>query len=610
MLQRIQQVREAFGFGSGTRIFLYSILTGCVAGVAAVLFTGGLALAHFFCVEWLAGFEAVHPPGEVRLDPVALPTPSYDHRLWLLVALPALGGLLSGWLTTRLAPEASGPGTGAVIDAFHNHRGVMRLVVAPVKALATILTLATGGSAGKEGPVMQIGASLGSWVSHRLGLSAAQRRILLLAGCAGGLGAIFRAPLGGAVTCVEVLYREDFESDALIPCVTSSIVAYSIYMSVFGFSHLFEFPDVLFTDPRELGAYLVLGIFCAIGGFVYVHGFFGLRDRFFHRLDLPAWLLPGVGGALVGLVALIDLRVLGGGFGIIQTVIDGRLGVVAMLVLVVLKIVATSCTVGSGGSGGVFGPSLFIGAMLGGIVGTLGNQWFPDVVQVPAAYVVVGMGSFLAGVANTPLAALIIVTEMTGSYHLLPALMLVSALAFLFTRRLSIYEEQVQNKFHSPAHLKDFTVDVLKNLRVDDVFERLTHTSDAIVTNEMAYFSLHALSKRLGHLHFVVTDGDGRLRGMIRLDDLDLPEDDAVRNLILVEDMLVETVEPIRAGDDLHVALEKLLSSGFDKLPMVAAATGDENAAAAEGRFLGYMEYSDLLRVYDEEMARLDRHDE
>jgi CIC family chloride channel protein len=269
------------------------------------------------------------------------------------------------------------------------------------------------------------------------------------------------------------------------------------------------------------------------------------------------------------------------------------------MILAGLKIVATSCTIGSGGSGGVFGPSLFIGAMIGGVVGTVGHGLFPDVVEVPAAYVVVGMGSFLAGVANTPLAALIIVTEMTGSYHLLPALMLVSAFALMFTRRVSIYEDQVQNKLHSPAHLKDFTVDVLQNLRVKDVFDRLQSSSEAIVSNEMPYFSLNARSRRLGHLHFVVTDADGRLRGMIRLDDLDLPEDETVRNLILIEDMLVESVQPIGSEDDLHVALEKLLSSGFDKLPIVAP--------GETGRFLGYLEYSDLLRIYDEEMARVDR---
>lgn len=600
MLNRIQQMRETLGFAISTRIFLYSVFTGAVAGIAAVAFTAALELARFVCIEWAAGSPQLQPPGEVLFDFSASLQRASQERLWLLLLLPAIGGVVSGWLAWRWAPEASGAGTGAVIDAFHNHRGILRPVVAPVKALTTIITLATGGSAGKEGPIMQIGAALGSWLSVRLGLSAAQRRILLLAGCAGGLGAIFRAPLGGAITCVEVLYREDFESEALIPCVTSSIVAYSIYTGVYGFAHIFRFPDVMLTDARELVLYLLLGGTCALGGTLYVNTFFGLRDRLFRRLRLPTWLLPGVGGAVVGVIALGDLRVLGGGFGVIQSVVDGGIGIWAMLLLAVLKILATSCTVGSGGSGGVFGPSLFIGAMLGGAVGAAGHELYPQIVQVPAAYVVVGMASFLAGVANTPLAALIIVTEMTGSYHLLPALMLVSVFAFVFMRHVSIYEEQVQNKFHSPAHLKDFTVDVLRNIRVGEVFDRLENTSAAIVSNEVAYFSLNALSRRLGHLHFVVTDGNGRLRGMIRLDELDLPEDEALRSLILVDDMQVEQVEPIRDDEDLHTALEKLLSSGFDKLPVVAGID-------AAQRFLGYLEYSDLLRLYDEEMARVDR---
>jgi CIC family chloride channel protein len=602
MRQRIQQVRALLGLSVGTRIFFYSVLTGAVAGTAAVGFTALLEAARYLLIERFSGYAQWQPPGEVRFDFSFLGLPAHDERLWLLLLLPALGGLVSGWIAWRFAPETRGPGTGAVIDAFHNHRGQMRGVVAPVKAVTTIVTLASGGSAGKEGPVMQIGASLGSWLSERLGLSATHRRILLLAGCAGGLGAIFRAPLGGAITCVEVLYREDFESDALIPCVTSSIVAYSIYTAVYGFGHIFDFPDVLLTDVRELGVYLVLGVACALGGWLYTRVFFGLRHHLFRRLPLPVWVVPGIGGLFVGVLAAIDLRVLGGGFGVIQSVVDGGIAVPVLLLLACLKILATACTVGSGGSGGVFGPSLFIGAMIGGIVGTIGHQVMPQIVQVPAAYVVVGMGSFLAGVANTPLAALIIVTEMTGSYHLLPALMLVSAFAFLFLRKVSIYEDQVQNKFHSPAHLKDFTVDVLKNLRVGEVYERLENTQAAIVTNETAFFSLNALSRKLGHLHFVVTDTDGQLRGMIRLDDLDLPDDDVLRRLILVEDMLVESVEAVRTDDDLHTALEKLLSSGFDKLPVLDGFDEDE-------RMLGCLEYSDVLRLYDEETARLERLD-
>ena len=245
-------LRDWLGFEFVSRIYLYSVLIGLISGLGAVLFTYGLALAKFLLVEKLAGYRQLHPRNEALFDFSFLDAPTYGEFLWLLLLLPALGGLLSGYLTHRFAPEAQGAGTDAMIDAFHNQRGHIRPIVAPVKALATIITLASGGAAGQQGPLVHIGAGLGSWIGDKLKLSVAQRRILLLAGTAGGLGAIFRAPLGAAIASVEVLYREDFESDALIPCVISSFVAYAIYIAVFGFSHIFALPDLLFTDVREL----------------------------------------------------------------------------------------------------------------------------------------------------------------------------------------------------------------------------------------------------------------------------------------------------------------------------------------------------------------------
>ena len=293
---------------------------------------------------------------------------------------------------------------------------------------------------------------------------------------------------------------------------------------------------------------------------------------------------------------------MGGGFGVIQEGLWGHLGWQVFLSLVFLKILATSCTISSGGSGGVFGPSLFIGGMLGGVVGIAGHHYFPSLIHQPAAYIVVGMASFFACVANAPLASLIMVSEMTGSYNLLPPLMLVCAFALLFTRRFSIYENQVKNKFNSPAHLKEFTVNVLNKLEVGAVLPRQKHPAAALITNESSYFALDALSRKLGHLHFVVVDGKGHLRGMVRLDDLDLREEDALRHLIIVEDLVVEGVEWVEEHDDLHLALQKLLSSEFDKLPVIRR--------EGEGRkVVGYVMYQDLLQIYDEEIQKHSLHE-
>jgi CIC family chloride channel protein len=597
-----QFLKTYLRFDFSSRIYLYSALVGVIAGLVVALFTYGLELAQFIFMEKLAGLTLAKPAGAVTFNFSFLGDPAASPHPWILVLLPAFGALIGGLLAYRWAPETAGPGTDAMIDAFHNQRGLIRPIVAPIKALATIFTVASGGSAGKEGPVTQIGAALGSWVATQLKLSTAQRRILLLAGTAGGVGAIFRAPLGGAITSVEVLYREDFESDALIPCVISSCTAYAVYMWFFGFSHIFAIPPFSFTDVRELFFYLVLGALCALAGILYVQMLKFFRERCFGRLPLPPYLLAALGGLLVGLMALIDMRILGGGFGVIQAGISGQLGLRILLLLALLKAVSSCCTTASGGSGGLFGPSLFIGGMLGGAVGLVGHHYFPDVVQQPTAYVVVGMASFFGAVANTPLAALIIVSEMSGSYELLPPLMLVSAFALIFARGFSIYRNQVQNKFHSPAHLKDFTIDVLQNLGVGEVFPHLHNTSEAVVYNQMPYFSLNALSKKLGHLHFVVLDAEDRLRGMIRLDDLDLPDDEFLKNLILIEDVLAESYEPIYEEDDLHGAMEKLLNGGFDKLPVLRR---EENGET----FLGYMMYQDLLRIYNEEIEKLAQMD-
>jgi CIC family chloride channel protein len=559
-----------------------------------------LEFARFVLIEMSAGFPQQRPDGEVHLDLSFVGEPTYNEHLWLLLLLPAAGGLLSGLLVYYFAPEAEGHGTDAMIDAFHNRKGFIRPIVPLIKSIATIITLSSGGSAGKEGPVAQIGAGLGSWLASLLKLTHAQRRVLLLAGTAGGLGAIFRAPLGGAITSVEILYREDFEGDALIPCVISSIVAYSIYTLTFGSAPIFAIPDLRMSSFYELGFYLLLGIICALTGIFYVKVFDCFRERLFGKISLPRYWVVAIGGLLVGGIGWIDPRAMGGGLGIIQEAIWGHITLSSMLLLVLLKILATSSTISSGGSGGVFGPSLFIGGMLGGCVGIVGHHFSPDIVQQPAAYVIVGMASFFAGVANAPLGALIMVTEMSGGYHLLPPLMLVSAFALIFARKFSIYKSQVQNKFHSPAHIKDLTVNVLKGLLVRDVFSRLKSTSEAIVRNDLLYFSLNALSKKLGHFHFVVTDDEERLRGMISLEDLDLPENDFLRNLVLVEDMVVDDVRSIEDGEDLHEALQKLLDSDYDKLPVVRREEGGEQV------FLGYMMYQDLMRVYYEEVQRLE----
>jgi chloride channel protein, CIC family len=358
-IQHLMQRHRALRWG------IYSVAIGIAGGLMACVVFFLLEWSAFFALEYLAGYHMAKPAGEHLISLVADST----FRPWLLFLLPAVGGLLSGLIVYTWAPEAEGHGTDAFIDAFHNKQGIIRARVPFIKGLASVITLATGGSAGREGPIAQIGAGIGSWLGRTFKMNVRERRLMLLAGCAGGLGAIFRAPLGGALTAIEVLYREDFETEGIILCIISSVVANSIFTSVFGHQAIFEVPSIHFTQPLELLFYALLGLVCVPFGFVYVKVFYGLRDKFFRRLRWKRALIPAFGGALVGVMGLWQPQILSGGYGVIQQALKGELPIVLMFTLAALKIVATACTISSGGSGRVFGPSLFIGAMLGGATG-------------------------------------------------------------------------------------------------------------------------------------------------------------------------------------------------------------------------------------------------
>lgn len=271
--------------------------------------------------------------------------------MWLLV-IPALGGLLSGLLVYLVAPEAEGHGTDAMIESFHQRGGHIRKRVPLVKIVASAVTIGSGGSAGKEGPIAQIGSGFGSFFATVLKLKPRDRRLLVLAGAAGGIGAIFRAPLGAALFAPEVLYREtEFEYEAILPCIISSIVAYSVFTNVYGRRAIFSPGTVDFTLP-ELIPYALFGVVCALVGFVYIRVFYGLRDRFFNPLGIPRLVKPALGGLMVGAVAFLFPQIMDGGYGWVQAALEGKLFWGTMLLLAFLKILATSCTISSGGSGG------------------------------------------------------------------------------------------------------------------------------------------------------------------------------------------------------------------------------------------------------------------
>lgn len=434
------------------RLLMEAVLLGLVGALAAQVFTLALRLSEHYLLTVLAGYVPPELPEEGGVLRQVIGT----HGLWLVPLATAIGGFLSGILVYTIAPEAEGHGTDTVVKAFHRSGGFIRARVAPLKLVASAITIGSGGTAGREGPTALIGAGLGSLYASVLRRSEGDRRILALMGMAAGLSAIFRSPIGSAFFAIEVLYGSmEFESGALLYTMLASIVAYAVNGLFVGWQPLFFFSVGSEVIPAvDYAWYGVLGAASGLVASLLPVLFYRLRD-FFYTLPLPLALKPALGGFGVGLLALVYPQVLGGGYGWIQEAINGQLALHLLLVLLFLKMLAFALTVSSGGSGGVFAPTLFVGAMLGGFLATLLHL-------PPAAFVMIGMAAVFGSAARVPIASLVMVTEMTGGYRLLPAAAFTVLLGYLIQTRLtaslkynSLYEAQVLGRAQSPARFEE-----------------------------------------------------------------------------------------------------------------------------------------------------------
>ena len=549
---------------------LLSIGVGIVAGLGAILFDRLLGWMLHYVLESFTGYAE---PG-AGSPAASLFTLAPVRSLWFFI-IPALGGLVSGVIVYLIAPEAEGHGTDAMIEAFHLKGGKIRKRVPFIKIVASALTMGTGGSAGKEGPIAQIGSGFGSSFASLLKLKARERRILVLAGAAGGIGAIFQAPLGAALFAPEVLYREaEFEYEAILPCIVSSITAYAAYTQLYKRGALFSPGTVGLSLPGELLPYALFGVVCALTGFLYVRVFYGSRDRFFRPLRIHKMLKPAVGGLMLGTIAYAFPQITAGGYGWVQMALEGKMIWWTMLLLVFLKILGTSCTIGSGGSGGVFGPSVFIGAMLGGAFGFLGHQVAPGWVVNPNSFVLVGIGGFFAGVAKTPISAIIMACEMSASYTLLVPLMLVSSTSYLLLRNTSLYEKQQISRIASPAHLTEFARGMLEKIRVHEAIDERPITR---IPEDMPFAELVKTVTRSGASHFPVVDRAGRMTGIVSINDIRaVLFEETIDQLIVARDVATPNVVRVLWNDTLQQALDKMAAIHVDELPVAREERPDE----------------------------------
>jgi CIC family chloride channel protein len=568
------------------RLLGLSLLVGIIAGLGAIVFYDACQIVVHYTLDAWVGYRPQQPGGE----PSLLPETAQVFRPWLLLVVPTLGGIVSGFLVFTIAPEAEGHGTDAAIASYHHHQGRIRPRVPLVKIIASAVTIGTGGSGGREGPIAQIGAGFGSFLGGLLHLRPAERRVLLAAGMGAGVAAIFRAPLAGALFAAEVLYRSpDFESEVIIPAALASIIAYCTFGLHSGWAALFSLKtavlDVLtFDNPAHLVAYLLLALFMVVLAMLYTRSFYGI-SYLFRRLPLRPHFKPAIGAFLSGLLGLIlyfllqqdqrVLSVLSFGYGILQEALTVQGAATTSLLMALLllavaigKILTTGLTIGSGGSGGVFGPSMVIGGCGGGALGILLYRFLPGLSPHPAAFVMVGMAGFFAAAAKTPFSTLVIVSEMTGNYNLLLPTLWVCAIAFLLSDEQSIYNSQVESRSRSPAHQGDYVREVLAGMLVRQFLtpndnipvlrpgDRLTE-----VVDRLSGTSFHALP---------VTDDKGKFLGVVTLEEVHLASvSPHLSAFALAADLMRTDTVPLRPDDRLDRALELFVESDLLALPVI-----------------------------------------
>jgi CIC family chloride channel protein len=588
------------------RTLFHAAMVGAAAGLIGSLFFAGVEAVQRICLEGWTGYLPLRAGGERILGEMGPPAPFHP---WLLLCVPAVGALAAGTLSFYLAPETRGGGSDAIIDAFHHRDGVVRKRVAWVKLLVSVLTLGSGGSGGREGPTMQMGGAIGSFVGQILRVTNRERRILLVAGTAAGMAAVFRTPLGAALLAVEILHRDDFEADALVPSVLASVVSYSVFIAFFGESTLFMHAPSYPFHAEHLPLYAILAVAISVLASAFLSTLRWVQSTT-KSLRVPEWCKPGLGGLALGVFAVPiivvigphlgqlgqGLGILGGGYGAAQLAISGAnwfplgwSGAELLAILAAVKIVSTCLTVGSGGSAGDFGPSLVIGGIFGGAFGRTAQLLLHDPRIDPGAFALVGMGTFYGGLAHVPIASLVMTCELAGSYDLLVPLMLAEGIAFIALRNRTLYTAQVPTKRDSPAHREDLIYDVLTGIRVGDVLVR----ERPYATFEARTSAREVIQKAAASAWqdvFPVQDASGKAVGMVLSDVLrTMAANPDLHELAIAHDLMIPTVS-VRETDDLQRALHIILEHGLRELIVV-----DD-----DGKIVGFLDEAEITRVYHE----------
>ncbi|MFC1892004.1 chloride channel protein [Thermodesulfobacteriota bacterium] len=485
---------------------------------------------------------------------------------YLRIGIPALGGLVVGPLVYFFAKEAKGHGVPEVMEAVTLKNGIIRKRIVLVKSLASAISIGTGGSVGMVGPIVQIGSAIGSSAGQFLNMSRGRLRTLVGCGAAAGIAATFNAPIAGSMFALEIIMG-DFGLATFSPIVISSVAATVVTRHFLGDFPAFIVPLYELVSVLELPLYIILGFFCAMVAVSFTKLLY-LSGDFFDDIKFPEYLKAAIGGLILGAIGLLFPHILGAGYPAMDMALAQELTMWSMLLLAALKIITTSLTIGSGGSGGVFAPSLFMGAMAGGFFGTVAHQIFPGITASPGAYSIVGMAAVVSGTTHGPLSAILILFEMTGNYTIILPLMIACIISSLVSGKLlkeSIYTLKLIRRGIDLKAGKD--VNVLKSILVKDVMNPDVETLEEDL-------SLGILEKKMAkskNNSFPLVDGENKLSGVLSFFDYrDVIYDENLKDLVVAKELATAKVVTVTVDDNLYDALEKISRKDFSILPVVS----------------------------------------
>lgn len=566
MRRFIYKTLERFHVGDDAFYLLLATIIGALAGLGSVAF---ILLIRFFEKLFF---------GEIF--------PALGSSPYLVFLLPLLGGLLIGPLIQRFPTEAKGDGVPSAMETIALHGGVIRPRTVGLRTITAAVTIGSGGSVGREAPIAQIGAAIGSVVGQFLKVSATRMRIFVACGAAGGIAAVFNAPIGGVFFSLEVLLG-DFAAATFAPIVVASVIATAVSRLLLGNVLIFQVPPYILSGFQDLVISGVLGTFCGVAAIFFMRALESAEKKF-SSSPIPLWARAAVGGGMAGVIAIFFPHVLGTDATTLDAAFEGTFPWFLLLLIGYLKILATSFSLGSGGSGGVLGPAIFIGGILGAFVGTVANAWFPGQVGFIGGYALIGMAAFLAPVIGGPITSILILFEMSGNYAIILPLLVAVVNAMLVAHqfsRHSLYTHKLHEKGIDLVAGREESI--LKQVRVLDVMREKFHSVPP--SESFGSLATFFFSSKIDYLYLVGERGD--LAGVVSLTDLrPYLKEESLWPLVCAQDVATLNPVAVMPSESLLDALNKFAYRNVAQLPVVS----DPHTR----KLIGVVRRSDLLEGY------------